>query len=130
MQLKDKGSVEYSLIDLPISPRSYGKPSSSKPQPILELIKIIDGSFVKAGTLAEETDDKDVLQWLYKDEPESQPEVNNVSILVEQYGKGYDIMRKMGYGGSGPVGKRKEGISKPIQPPSQLPKDKSKLGYG
>ncbi|XP_059066459.1 vicilin-like seed storage protein At2g18540 [Cryptomeria japonica] len=36
----------------------------------------------------------------------------------------------MGYDGNGLVGKRKEGISKPIQPPSQLPKDKSGLGYG
>lgn len=67
---------------------------------------------------------------MYKDELESQPEVNNISILVEKYGKGYDIMRKMGYSGSGPIGKIKQGILEPIQPPSQLPKDKSGLGYG
>lgn len=39
-------------------------------------------------------------------------------------------MRKMGYGSSGPIGKRKEGISEPIQPPSQLLKDKSGLDFG
>ncbi|XP_057823738.1 uncharacterized protein LOC131035963 [Cryptomeria japonica] len=84
----------------------------------------------RTSTLAEETKDKYVLQWLYKDEAKAQLEVNNVSIPIEKYGKGYDIMRKMGYGGNSPIGKRKEGILEPIKPPSQHTKDKSGLGFG
>lgn len=64
---------------------------NSKQQPISKILKILDGSLVKVGTLAEEIDDKDVLQWLYKDEAKNQVEVNNISIPIEQYGKGYDI---------------------------------------
>ncbi|XP_059077920.1 uncharacterized protein LOC131876515 [Cryptomeria japonica] len=41
-----------------------------------------------------------------------------------------DMMPKMGYKGNGPIGKIKEGILEPIQPPSQHAKDKSGLGYG
>lgn len=36
----------------------------------------------------------------------------------------------MGYEGTGPIGKRKEGIVEPIQPTVTHPKDKTWLGYG
>lgn len=36
----------------------------------------------------------------------------------------------MGYTGIGPIGKRKEGISEPIEPHTQQTNDKIGLGYG
>lgn len=38
-------------------------------------------------------------------------------------------MEKMGYKGKGPIGKIKEGITKPIQPITMQAKDKIGLGY-
>lgn len=73
-------------------------------------LPIFDGAFVSVGTLSEEIEDKDVLQWLYRDE-EVQQKINNVRIFTEKYGKGFNILQKMGYTGIGPIGKRKEGIS-------------------
>lgn len=55
MQLRDRGNGEYSLSQLPLSPKSYGKPSISKQQPIVKHLPIFDGAFVSAGTLLEET---------------------------------------------------------------------------
>lgn len=118
MQLRDRGNGEYSISQLPLCPKCFGKPSNSKQQPIVKHLPIFDGAFVSIVTLSEETKDKDVLQWLYKDE-EFQQKVNNVRIPTEKYGKGFNILRRMGYTGTGPIGKRKEGISKPIQPYTQ-----------
>lgn len=118
-----------SISQLPPSPKSYGKPSNPKQQPIVKHLPIFDGAFVSVGTFLDEIEDKDVLQWLYKDE-EVQQKINNVRIPIEKYGKGFNILRKMGYTGTGSIGKRKEGISEPIQPYTQQATDKAGLGYG
>lgn len=68
IQLRDRGNEEYSISQLPLSPKSLGKPLSSKQQSTLKHLPIFDGAFISVGTLSEETEDKDVLQWLYKDE--------------------------------------------------------------
>lgn len=115
MQLIDQGNGEYSISQLLLSPKSYGKPSKSKQQPIVRHLPIFDGAFVSVGTLSEEIEDKDVLQWLYKDE-QVQQKINNVRIPTTQYGKGFNILQKMRYIGTDPIGKQKEGISEPIQP--------------
>lgn len=129
MQPRDRGNEEYSISQLPLSPKSFGKPSNSKQKPIVKHLPIFDGAFISARTLSEETEDKDVLQWLYKDE-EVQQKVNNVRIPTEKYGKGFNILQKMGYTRTGPIRKRKEGISEPIQPHTQQATDKAGLGYG
>lgn len=115
IKLRDRGNGEYSISQLPLSPKSYGKPSNSKQQPIVKHLPIFDGAFVSVGTLSEETEDKNVLQGLYKDE-EVQTKISNVRIPTEKYGKGFNILQKMGYTRTSPIGKRKEGILEPIQP--------------
>lgn len=134
MKIKDQGMGEYSfeslcLSKLPTSPRSHGQPSTSRHK-ATQPIKKFDGKFIQVGTLTEELEDKDILNWLYKDEEETKAAALEVTIPAQQYGNGFRIMQQMGYKGKGPIGKRQEGITKPIQPHSQLTKDKSRLGYG
>lgn len=66
LMLKDKGMGEYCLSQLPISPRSHGQPSTSRKKSS-QPIKLFDGMFIQAGTVVDEIEDKDVLNWLYKD---------------------------------------------------------------
>lgn len=69
--MKHKGMGEYSLQSMPLSPKSYGKLTSSQSQTPQKALQIFDGAFVRAGTLSEEIEDKDILNWLYKDEEET-----------------------------------------------------------
>ncbi|XP_059077928.1 uncharacterized protein LOC131876522 [Cryptomeria japonica] len=87
------------------------------------------GKFMEKGTLVDESNDKDILQWLCKDKDESKEEASNVKLLTDQYGNGFEIMQKMGYDGKGPIGKIKEGIVEPIQPTSSNTREKTGLGY-
>jgi hypothetical protein len=104
-----------------LSPKSYGQPSTSaqlSPQPIT----LFGGRFIKASTQAREVDDKDILNWLYKEEMESQASTSTVQ--TKKCGKGAKILENMGYEGKVLVGKRKEGIVEPIQAIFTNPKDK------
>ena len=56
---------------MPLSPKSYGKPSNTIPTIKQEPIKKFDRKFIKARTLTEEMEDRDILNWLYKDEEET-----------------------------------------------------------
>lgn len=47
---------------------------------------MFNGAFVRAGTLSEETEDKDILSWLYKDENEIIATTTKVIIPIELYG--------------------------------------------
>lgn len=114
---------------MPISPRSHRQPSTSK-QKSIQPIKIFVGAFIQVGTLVDEIEDKDVLNWLYKDEEETRATTLEVTIPTEKYGNKFRIMQMMGYTGKGPIDKCQEGIIEPIQPYSQLAKDKYRLGYG
>lgn len=63
---------KYYLHNLPLSPKLYGKPTNAQPRIPHKSVEMFDGAFVRAGTLAEETKDKDILSWFYKDENETQ----------------------------------------------------------
>jgi hypothetical protein len=114
MQIKDKGIGEYSLClsKLPLSPRSHGQPtlstqkvasaSTSSPS---EPITKFDRLFIKVNTSAEEAEDRDILNFLYKDDEASTSTAENVNIPTDQYGKGATILGKMGYKGKGPFDK-------------------------
>lgn len=92
IQLKDKVIRKYffehslCLSKLPIFPKSYGQPTTSKEQSS-QPIKIFDGAFIKVGTLVDENDDKDILQWIYKDEQESKEEALNIMLLTYHHAK-------------------------------------------
>lgn len=91
---------------------------------------MFDGKFIQLDTLAHELEEKDILSWLYKDgEDNDRATTMEVAIPTHLYGKGYLIMQLMGYNGKGPIEKHWEGVTEPIDPHSQLAKDKTRLGY-
>lgn len=55
------------------------------------------------GTLAEESNDKDTLNWLYKDEEEIRFFALEVVVPIEPYGNGFIIMQRMRYKGKGHI---------------------------
>lgn len=75
-----------------------------KPQTSLANV-IYDGTFVQSSTsFANEIEELVVVKWLYRVENEDR-EVQHCEISLEQYGKGYQIIQRMGYSGTGPLGK-------------------------
>lgn len=129
LKLNEEGMGKYSLNNFPLSPKSYGKPTDIQSQTSSKSKHMFKGTFVSAGALEEENEDKDILGWLYKDEDKTIETTKKVNIPIKQYGKGYEIIQKMGYEGKGPIGKQHQGISKPICLHSQSMEDKSSLGY-
>lgn len=93
------------MHNFPLSAKSCGKPTNIQSKTSERSKDMFNETFVRAGTLDEETKDKDILGWLYKDENESIATAAKVNIPIKQYGKGYEIMQKMGYEGKGPIGK-------------------------
>lgn len=104
-KIKDKGVGEYFIEQSLCLPqlstlKSYGQPSTSM-QPPPKLVTLFDGRFIKACTHTEESGDRAILDWLYKEEEE----LPNVPIPAKKYGKGLLILEKMGYEVHGPIGK-------------------------
>lgn len=125
-KIKQKGVGEYSLsmMDLPLSPKSYGRPSN--------LPHKYNDHFVRASTSsAMDEEDNEILNWLYKDEESSAQEkrIQNISIPTHQYGKGFQIMQKIGYKGRGPLGERNAGLIEPIEMTWRDSKMKTGVGY-
>lgn len=114
---------------MPVSPKSYGRPSNTTPTIKQEPIKKFDGKFIKARTLAEEMEDKDILNWLYKDEEETMSTSKEVIIPIEWYGNGFLMMQSMGYKGKGPLGKHLSGIIETIKLQTKSKKHKASLRY-
>lgn len=121
LKLKDQGMGEYSIektfciSQLPPSPRSYGKPSLGGKQQSLYSKRQSRDTFIRWGTLSDETDEKDIKEWLYEEEEDKlNTSESEIQIPLEQYGKGFIIMKKMGYDSHGPIGLRKQGIVEPI----------------
>lgn len=107
MKIKEKGMGEYyleplCLANLPASPKSHGLPTTSTHQATQPITKF-DGKFIQLGTLAHESEEKDILSWLYKDEEEDKAAIMEVAIPTHLYRKGYLIMQQMGYNRKGPI---------------------------
>jgi len=119
-------SIKHSLniAKMPLSPRSFGQPKHF-PKPSAPPTT----PFVKWGTLSNEIEERDILQWLYtKEEENTQQE--SPKLPTEIYGRGESILHRMGYEGQGPIGLRKERIIEPIQPSSSsLARNTKGLGY-
>lgn len=124
-------SIEQSLClsHLPTL-KSYGKISTSM-QVSSKQIKIFDGQFIKGNTQVEESEDKAILNWLYRDEEESVSisTTTNINVPMKQYGKGFSILEKMRYEGQGPIGKKRDDNFEPFQLITKDVKDKKRLGY-
>lgn len=120
-----------SMKDLPLSPRSHGiassnfKPSNSKELTINEGIGMVKDKV----SLSEENEEKVVLQWLYKEDKQDE-DVKHVEISPRKYGKGYNIMKQMGYKGKLLIGTNDKGLIEPIHMEFYNSKEKKRLGYG
>jgi len=131
LQLKDNGSGEYMasrslcLAQLPLSHRSHGRSILRTPN----AEKITKGPFIKWGSLEDESEEKDILQWLYKDEGSSSTLHDHPVIQTMQYGQGFQILKRMGYEGQGPLDSSKDGITEPIQPHTLAAQDTTGLRY-
>lgn len=62
-----------------------------------------------------EIKDKDLFKILLKN-PKEQPNISDTKIPIENYGKWFKFVQKMGYDGKGPLVLQKQGILEPIQP--------------
>lgn len=90
VQISDEGISEYGvghsfhLSQIVPSLQTYGQPSTIT-QNSEQSTTALDGRFVNTGNLDEESEDKAILNWLYKDE-ESSTSTSNI-IEANQYGK-------------------------------------------
>lgn len=87
MKIKEQGMGEYSfepmcLTNLPASPKSHGQPSASTHQATQPITKF-DGKFIQLGTVAHESEEKDIISWLYKDEEEVRATTMEVAIPTQ-----------------------------------------------
>ena len=107
-----KGVGEYlaSLFNLPTSPKSHGKPSSISP-PCPSKEHFIQGS----SSLLDIKEDES-------------KRVQNVDISPHLFGKGYNLMKKMGYSRRDPFG-RGMGIIAPLKEPFRPNTLKAGVGY-
>lgn len=106
-----------------------GKPSEAMRTQTSASNTIYDGLFIQSSTsLADEIEADVVLNWLFKEDSPNE-EVRHHEISSNQYGRGYKMIQRMGYLGTGPLGKQKEGITEPIQLQTKSTHDKAGLRY-
>lgn len=97
LQIKEVGCGEYSIADtsmvrqLSLSPRSFGRPHSTltRQDKGKEIVKYsYSCSFIRWGDLQEESLDKDVNQWLYREEDD----MTIIRLPLDQYGSGFKML--------------------------------------
>ena len=87
-----------SLTALLESPRHYGRPSEAKKPLICMPQTKYDGTFVSATVpLEEESEDRAIAAWLYKDETLVDLIEQAHQITPEKYGPGLKLMKQYGY---------------------------------
>ena len=105
-----------SIISLPLSPCSYGRPSKDKRRSPSNPQTIYDGSFVKTTKpLENEDENRAIVAQIYRGEDTSEQETSLHEIDTEYYGKGLHLMKHFGYKGNGPIGFNNKGLLKPIE---------------
>lgn len=119
-----------SLTTLPESPCHYGKPSEAK-KPLVHTPQTkYDGTFVLATIpLEEESEDRAIAAWLYKDETLVDLTEQARRITPEKYGPGLKLMKRYGYKGTGPIGYNNNGLIDLITATTRSNKDRTGLGY-
>lgn len=78
----------FLIGNLPISPKSHGKPHLLQKEPKIVIQYQPPTTFTRWGELDKETLDDDVIDWLYKDPTETPP----VRLPVERYSKGFTML--------------------------------------
>ena len=65
--------------------------------------------------LKEEDENRAIITWIYRGEPESEQASPSHQIDTEYYGKGLHLMKNVGYKENGPIGLNNKGLLKPIE---------------
>lgn len=116
----------FCLTELPLSPISFGRSLIMKQQFKSSPLTIFN-TFISGGTLTNESNNKNAEHFLYKEK--ILEIVTYESIPPELYGKGYEILAKIGYKGNGLVGFQREGVLQPILKNPIYQRDTTSLGY-
>lgn len=102
MKVKDEGPEEYNISQLfivgqlPLSPRTHGKPHISLTSPIAATTCTLD-EFTPGRSQEHETIDEDLAGWIYTDPFDKGKQ--QIKIPTKRYGKGFTMMQNMGYDG-------------------------------
>ena len=102
-----------SIVALPVSPRSYGKPSTKK-KPSASTMTLF-GTFVQSSVpLEAEKEEQAIKDWIYREEIDENEVTVTTPISPKRNGKGYKMLANMGYQGHGSLTGHKKALVEPI----------------
>ena len=127
------GMGEYtldSIAALPLSPRSYGRPSAKK-KPSASTMTLF-GTFVQSSIpLEDEKEEQAIRDWIYRGENDEKEVTITTPISPEQYGKGYKLLNNMGYQGHGSLNGNNKALTEPLShTQGRIARDTTGLGFG
>ena len=115
LKMMSLGMGEYtldSIAALPVSPRSYGKPTIAK-KPSASAMTLF-GTFVQSSVpLEAEKEEQAIKDWIYREEEDEEVTVTT-PISPKKYGKGYKFLKIMGYQGHGSLNGCKNALVEPL----------------
>ena len=115
LKMMSLGMGEYTLDSisaLPVSPRSYGKPSTTK-KPFSSAM-ILFGTFMQSSVpLEAEKEEQAIKDQIYREEEDVEVIVTT-PISPKRYGKGYKFLTKMAYQGHGSLIGHKNALVEPL----------------
>ena len=116
MKMMSLGMGEYtldSIAALPLSHRSYGRPSVKKKSSASAMT--LFGTFVQSSIpLEDKKEEQAIKDWIYRGENDEKEVTVTTPISPEQYGKGYKLLTNMGYQGYGSLTGNKKALTKPL----------------
>ena len=102
-----------SIAALPLSPRSYGRPSTKK-KPSASVMTLF-GTFVQSSVpLEAEKEEQAIRDQIYRGEDDGEEVTVTTLISPKQYGKGYKLLANMGYQGHGSLTGNKKALAEPL----------------
>ena len=110
----DLGMGDYkidSFSKLPISPRSYGKPSPDM-KPSSSAMTLFGKFFDSSVPIQEEKEEVAIRDWIYHEEKYQNNKFFSPS--PKAYGRGYTLVKNMGYPRHGPLSHRLDARAKPL----------------
>ena len=116
-----------SFAKMPVSPRTYGKPSQEM-KPSSSTMTLFDKFVESSVPIQDEKEEVAIRDWIYKEEKYQHNE--NFSPSPKYYGRGYTFVKKMGYPGYGPLSHRLDARAEPLNHDLFARKSKKPVGLG
>lgn len=118
-----------SIVALPVSPRSYGKPSEKlKPS---TFVMTIFGTFIQSFIPLEvEKEDQAIRDQIYREEEDVEEVLVTTPISPKRYGKRYKFLQNMSYHGQGSLTGDKKALFEPLSHTEGCQnRDTTRLGF-